>query len=235
MSNKFGALTDHFGLATTDLVLIDSNAAPIAETVADARDENNDVTAAAIHGNDEFSREEISCTYALKSGTMIDDLKVGELTASTIFAETMTLNTSNTDWPTLEVSGFKGLNEITAPSATLLNTFALPDLTAIKGIKQAQVIGFTVGDNCKLTSSSLTATCEHAQQDNGVGEPVADGVSGASCECTAEFVGITAAPSWAVTESDATETQKPGAAEGQAAWHTGTGVWYKILSRETVD
>ncbi len=228
--SDFGALTDHFGYASSDLILVDSSADPNPETRTDATDENGDIAASTWHGAGGI--EDISCTYALKSGTLnLNTLVVGEKTATTQFIESIEVAPTNAQWPQITVSGKKGLVAITAPDGKL-NTFALPSIT-IKGIKAAQEMGFTTGANCKLTGASLSASCTMEQQDDGVGDPAAHGVSGGVMTVSADFVRITAAPSWTVTLADAEETKAPGVEQGQAAYHTGTGTYEYILTRGT--
>jgi hypothetical protein len=244
MSNKFGASSDHFGILALDnsgpdgdklsdiLVVVGAPSAPIALTTVEARDEKGDIAEEAHHGNAGFTRLEASNTFALKTGTLkTADLLVGEIEAGKCI-ESLSISTSNDGWPQIEVSGKLGLNTMCEEDA---QTFTLPAFD-VKGCKLAQPFGFTADADTKLTSCTLTATCEHAQQDNGVGEPVADGVSGGTLECTAEIVGITADPGWNVTldNPDKVVTQEPGSDEGQAAWHTGTGTWRSILARDTL-
>jgi hypothetical protein len=100
----------------------------------------------------------------------------------------------------------------------------------ITGAKRAQPLEFTVGEGCKLTGSSLSATLDLAQQEDGLGEPVAHGISGGVLAISADLVRVSAAPSWtpAVTW---TETQAPGVDEGQAAYHTASAAAEKIWVR----
>jgi len=229
MSNKFGALTDHFSLASDDLVLVDSSEVPVAQDRTDAQDENGDITASAFHGNTAGDLKEVSCTYALKSGSLnLNTLYLGELETGLV-ATSLEASTSNTEWPQITISGTKGVEDVCNPDSAGTR-FQLPNIT-LQGCKRAQIMGFTVGDNCKLTGSSLSASIELAQQEDGEGEPVAHGVSGGTYEVSADFVGITASPSWTVTLAGLTETQTPGSAEGQAAWHTGSGTAAGTLTR----
>ena len=235
--SSFGALTDHFGLTAgggaleTVGTLVESSETPVAQNRVDAQDENGDVAASSYHGNTEGDLSEVSCTYAIKSGTLnLNTLKAGEITVSgtKIVITSIQVTTGNGEWPQVVVSGTKGTEAITAPTG-LLNTFTLPSIT-IDGKKQAQTLNFTVSAG-KLTGSSMTASVELAQQDSGVGEPVAHGVSGGTLELSADFVRVTDAIAWSVA-SPWTETQAPGADEGQAAYHTATGTGAGILARD---
>lgn len=238
MSNdNFGALTDHFGLADTDLILVGSSKTYVEQSRADAPDENNDVAASAYFGNTTQEMAEVSCTYALKSGTLnINTIKLGATAAApTILRQSIDVATSNSEFPQITVAGRINILEITAPTGKL-NTFTLPSIT-LTGIKQAQLIAFTVGAGCRLTGSGLSASLELAQQDDGVGEPAAHGVSGGTGSITADLVRISAAPSWTVVTTNntafgITETQAPGLEEGQAEWHTATAAAGFMIARD---
>jgi len=247
-ATSFGARTDHFSILETVhdetgtlddiMVLVDSSAQPRALERADAHDENDDVVGSAYFGNDSSAVEEITCTYAIKTGTLdLSDLVIGELSAG-VLAETLAVVTAGGAWPQITVSGFKGLQPITAPT-DYTNQFTLPAISVL-GIKQAQVLGFTVSAG-KLTGSGITFNCSMAEQADGVGEPAANGVSGGTGEVTAEFVRIADTPAWAlaaVLDDDevagvfnAEVTMVPGESEGQAAWHTASGAAGFMLAR----
>ena len=230
MASQFGALTDHFSMATSDLILDDATSDPDALSRADAPDENGDIAASTWFGNTAAALKTVACTYKLKSGTLaLATLLCGELETGVV-VESINVSTSNTEWPTVEVSGKLGTNAITAPTG-FLNTFKMPTLT-INGVRQAQVMGFTTDAACRLNGSSISGSVDLAQTEDGLGEPAAHGVSGGVIEGTADFVGITSAPSWTVTLTGATETKAPGEAESQAAYHTGSGAFEAILTRD---
>lgn len=226
MSN-FGALTDHFGLESASLVLVNSEETPVAQNRVDAQDENNDIVASAYHGNTTQDMREISCTYALKSSTLnINTIKLGQVDVegTKIIRESVEATTSNDAWPQITVSGRKNVIDVTAPTGKT-NTFSLPSVT-LTGSKYAQALLFTVGSGGRLTGSSISASIEIAQQDDGEGEPIAHGISGGSGEISADFVRVTTAPTWTVStgapnaDFGITVTQQPGASEGQASFHT---------------
>jgi len=225
MSNKFGATTDHFGLATSAMVLVDSSAVPVAQSRADAQDENGDIAASAWHGNTTAGLKEASCTYALKSGTLPTDLKLGQIAAGKIVLS-IEVSTSNGEWPQITVSGITGPDETCVLEQ--VKTYALGNL-GISGLKKAQPYGCSVS-NGKLTSCSISASCDWAQQDNGVGEPVAYGVSGAISTVSAEAVATTSTAPSLATADGYTVSQASGATEGQAAWWTASISTEKILA-----
>lgn len=228
----FGGRTDPFGIATSDLILQESSEETDALSRADAQDENGDIAASTWHGNTEGALKTISATYLLKSGALeLDTLKLGEITGTpNVVRETIEASTENGDWPKITVSGKSGTQTITAPDG-FLNTFTLPKIT-LTGAKRAQLISFTTAEGCRLTGSSLSASVDLAQVEDGLGEPAAHGLSGGIAEISADFVAVTTAPGWTVT-GDFTETQPPGDSEGQAAYHTGSGKAEMVLERDT--
>lgn len=231
MSN-FGGLTDHFGIASSSLILIESSKVPVEKSRADAQDENGDIAASSYYGSNSGTLFDISCTYALKSSTLdLATLYLGELTAGTI-AESGEVSTSNTEWPTITISGKIGAQTVAAPSG-YTNKFPLvPASLTLTGIKQAQALGFTVSAG-RLTGCTLSSSIELGQLDDGVGEPAAHGVSGGTGTLTAELVRTTSdALAWGSLAAWLTETSAPGTEEGSAAFHTGTATAAYTLARD---
>ena len=236
MSN-FGALTDHFGLASADLILVESSETKLEQSREDALDESGDIIATTYYGNTTQDMREVSCTYALKSGTLnINTIKLGVLaSAATVCRESLEVSTSNSEFPQITVSGRKNVITPSAPTGKL-NTFTLPSLS-LAGRMVAQPIFCTAGTGCRINATSLSANIEIKQQENGLGEPIAHGVSGGQGTFSADFVGVTAAPSWTIvttgnTSFGITETQAPGVEQGQAAYHTGTGTGAFTILRD---
>lgn len=223
MSN-FGGLTDHFGLATSDLVLVSSDLTPVSQNRADALDENGDIADAAWHGNTSAGLGEASCVYALKSGTLPTDLNLGQIAAGKIVTS-IDVATSNGAWPQITVSGIVG------PEGTVVleqvKTFAIGDL-AVQGKKKAHLMGVALTTG-KLNDCSLSASCDWAQQENGLGEPVAYGVSGAIATATATAVATGAAAPVLAAAAGYTISQGSGKDEGQASWHTASIQTEKVL------
>ena len=222
---NFGGLTDHFGilgLAQTGgttlgvvLELINSSSTPQAQSRADALDENGDIADAAWHGNTSAGLKDASSTFALKSGTLaLDDLVLGELATGKVVTS-ISVNTVNGAWPQIEVSGVTG--SIALEQA---KTYDLPEIT-INGKKQAQLMGLTLTTG-KLTDCSLEASCDWAQQEDGEGEPVAYGISGAIATASGTAVATSDAAPVLAAAGEWTLSQGAGVDEPQAAWHTGT-------------
>ncbi len=225
---NFGALTDHFGILEIEgmsdiLELVDSSKVPRAESRADAMDENNDIADSDYYGNGAGEIFEVSCTYAVKAGTLdLSDIVIGEIKAAVV-ASGLEVTTANSAWPQITVSGLLGTETMIAPTG-FTNQFTLPAISVV-GMKQAQPLGFTVSAG-RLTGSSLSVSLEVAEQADGLGEPVAHGISGGTGEVSAEFVRITDAPAMALADPlttskwNAAIVQPPGATEPQAGHHT---------------
>ena len=227
---NFGALTDHFGVATTNLILEGPvQYRPVAKSRAEARDANGDVAAATWFGATDIY--EVTCNYALISGTLnLGTLKLGELEVGTIVSA-ITVTTANGEWPKVSVTGRIGCGAVTAPTGKA-NTWTLPSVTLI-GAKYAQPMGFTVSEGA-LTGDSFAFTCEIAEVVSGVGVPVAHGVSGAIGALTAELVNSEdTQPAWSLTLSGLTETQAPSADEPTAAYHTASAAAEIMLDRDS--
>jgi len=210
---NFGALTDHFSVATADLVLVDSSAIPVAQTRADAQDESGDIAASDWHGNTTAGLSEASCTYALKSGTLdLTTLVLGQISEGVV-ALNIEVATSNGAWPQVTVSGITGSDALEQ-----VKTYALIGPT-INGKKIAQVMGVAVTTG-KLTDCNLSASVDWAQQEDGVGEPAAYGVSGGMLSSTATAVGVTAEAPVLAAAATWTISQATSLDEPQATWHT---------------
>jgi hypothetical protein len=261
MSDAFGALTDHWGIlalnvAGTDGDTLDtilevtaSSKVPQARSRSDARDRNNDIAEAAWHGNTAGEADletlfDASVTYTLKAGSFsLAQLRGGEIVAATIdlagkVIASFEIGTSNDGWPTITASGVIGARAIVAPEfpANALNTWVLPAIT-LTGAKRAQPLtgagnSSVVIDEGEITGSSLSATLDIAQQEDGVGEPCAHGISGGVIALSVDIVRIDDPPAWTLG-TDWNETQKPGVDEGQAAFHTTSAAAEKIWVRET--
>ena len=217
---NFGALTDHFNLAASVGRLVESSKTPVANSRADALDENGDIADAAWYGNKDGDLYEASCTYIVTDKTGdIDDvatvLKLGELSTGVVVTS-IEISTSNGDWPRVTVSGTLGTGALEQSK-----TYAMPTGT-VKAKKQAQIIAGITLTSGKLTSASLSASCDLATANDGEGEPVAHGVSGAVATATAEAVAVTAESPVLAADTGWNITTGSALNEPQAAWHTGS-------------
>jgi len=214
---NFGALTDHFSLAETVGTLVESSKTPVANSRADALDENGDIADAAWYGNTAGDLYEASCTYQVdtKDVNVATALKLGEKSTGVVITS-IEISTSNGDWPKITVSGILGTGALEQGK-----TYAMPTGT-VAAKKRAQIIAGITLTTGKLTSASLSASCDLATANDGAGEPVAHGVSGAVATETAEAVAIT--DESPVLAADTGWKSQPGSSlnEPQAAWHTGS-------------
>jgi len=213
---NFGAWTDHFSLAATIGTLVESSKTPVANSRADALDENGDIADAAWYGNTDGDLYEASCTYQVDTADVnVATLKLGEKSTGVVITS-IEISTSNGDWPRVTVSGTLGTGALEQSK-----TYAMPTGT-VAAKKQAQIIAGITLTSGKLTSASLSASCDLATANDGAGEPVAHGVSGAVATATAEAVAIT--DESPVLAADTGWKSQPGSSlnEPQAAWHTGS-------------
>ena len=214
---NFGALTDHFALGATIGTLVESSKTPVANSRADALDENGDIADAAWYGNKAAALYEASCTYQVDTNdvTVGTALKLGELSTGVVVTS-IEISTSNGDWPRVTVSGTLGTGALEQGK-----TYAMPTGT-VAAKKQAQIIAGIELTSGKLTSASLSASCDLATANDGAGEPVAHGVSGAVATATAEAVAITAESPVLAADTGWNITTGSSLNEPQAAWHTGS-------------
>ena len=228
----FGGKTDHFGFATTDLILQESSKVPRAPNEANALDANGDVAKTELYGNDAGTIFDVSCTYVLKSGTLdLSTLYVGELSTG-VFAGSIAVDTTNGDWPKITVSGALGYAAFQAPAGKTAKA-AMPAITLVGG-KFAQLMGFTVAGGA-LNGCSISATCDTAEAADGEGEPVAYATSFPNAEVNANGVYTTAAFAWTETSPGIglIEKQPESTVEPQAAWQTATATGYIPMVRGT--
>lgn len=228
----FGGKTDHFGFATTDLILQESSKVPRAPNEANALDANGDVAVTKLYGNAAGTIFDVSCTYLLKSGTLdLSTLSVGELSTG-VFVGSIEAATSNGDWPKITVSGALGYAAFQAPTGKTAKA-AMPAITLVGG-KFAQLMGFTVAGGA-LNDCSISATCDIAEATDGEGEPVAYAASFPNAQVTANGVYTSAAFAWMVTAPGIglIEKQAESTVEPQAAWQTSTATGYIPMVRGT--
>jgi hypothetical protein len=224
----FGTPVDHFGFETTDLIPIESSLTPVAQSNADALDENGDIAATAYYGNSSGTYQEASVTYLLKSGTLnINTLTLGEVEAGIVCTNiSVATDNSESEFPKITCTGLLGASAITAPTGKS-NKFTLPSIS-IKAVSFAQPMGFT-NSGGELNSSSFEASCNLGNATDGAGEPVAFGLSGAQATISAEFTEASDATAW--TLSGFTEVQEPSSVAPQAGWGTSTATARAILAR----
>jgi len=239
----FGTQTDHFDILTRSdgsagtlndyLKMVSSSNSPVAQNNADATDINGDLDSTSYFGNSSGTYSEASTTFVLYTGSIdLNTLDLGEVSTGKNITS-ITVETSNTEseHPTITVSGHLGASEITAPSG-LTNLFTLPSIT-VTANSFAQPLGFTV-DSGLLQSCSFEASCNIGMANDGAGEPAAFGLSGAEATVSAEFVNTTVDPAWTLSLSGLTEVQAPTNDEPQAEWDTSSASARVLIARNSV-
>ena len=225
--SDFGALTDHFSMATTGLIVTGSpTKTPVAKSRADDLDENGDIANAQWFGGGDV--EDVTNEYTLMSGTLnLNTLLLGEINPG-VCVSSISVALSNTDLPKISVTGKIGLETMVAPAGKS-NTWKLPSIT-ITASKYAQPMGFTYSSG-RLTGCTLEASCEIFEATDGLGEPAAHGVSGASGTISSEWGSEEPTITYTLTEPYGV-TQAPAITEPQAAFHTYTAAAGFILPRD---
>jgi hypothetical protein len=227
----FGKGTDYFGIPTlitnTGLKFIESSTTPAPVSVEHAQDEDGNIVGQGDYEGGPAAA--VECVYHLLSGTLdLDDLYLGfvENGDADLCAVTIDVDTSNGAWPVITVGGFTGVT-----GGADYPKFELPAIE-ITAKRQAQGLDFTVDTNCRLTSSSLSASGEfhHALDEDG--DVGAMAFTGATIEISGEAVEIEGVVTWTPGETW-TETQAPGASNANIAWGTASFAATKYLEKFT--
>jgi len=233
---NFGSLTDHFGLVSAVLVLVDSSSTPVAESVVRAENQDGDSEDEEKIGQTSAGTlADVSCTYEVQTSTVnLSTLLVGEIAANTI-ASGFVCTTAAGAWPRIVYTGQNNTVSVVAPSG-FLNTWTVPDSITITAAKRAQLMDFAIGADCRLTGSSYGAAVDIGSTSNGVGVVTAHAVSGGVVTQTADLVRITAACSWTPTALGGwLETQQAGATEAQSSFHNTSVSAEKLIDRDAED
>lgn len=224
MAGGFGAQVDYFGKDSAALTFIESSTTPAPVSVERVQDQDGNIV-----GEDSYAggpAAAIEVVYRLVSDTLdLSTLALGYLlvSATKTCITSIAVNTSNGEWPTITIGGFTGVT-----NETDMDTWALPAIT-ISGKKQAQELDFTVGSDCRLTSSSLTASAEFAHALDNDGVVAAMAVTGATVEISAEFVEVEGVVAW-TPDGSYIVTQAPGAANSNIGWGTASASMTKMLT-----
>lgn len=150
---------------------------PYAKQAAELIDEFGNATERTYYGAGNIVEHE--ATYALGCDADIGTVALGE-----DGVESISINTSNGDWPTVTVKWYTGL-----PTCQSGCTFAVTTPTVL-GKRKAQALGLSNAGG-KVTSSSWTASASLNLLLDGDGAPAAYAFSGGTIECSGEAVGGT--------------------------------------------
>lgn len=238
--SSFGALTDHFGYLSENFVgtnlsigarakLVASSEVKIEQSRANALDEHGDIAASTFYGNTTQNIRDVSVTYLCNTigglGNWFNTILLGYKIVGGVnfIIESFEFNSSNSEFPTITLSGKKNVATLGSPPTGKTNTFRafFSDNASIPSGPIAWPIGFTVGAGLRLTSLSISSSINLTTANDGLGEPIVHGLSAGEGTLSAEFVRVTSdTPSWTIVNSSLVETQSPSIDQGQAAYHT---------------
>jgi len=228
MPSTFGAKTDHFGLANDDWELQSSGKTP-EKSNAQAQNEFGDVVAQA----DYEETESVECVYKLISnGTdgsaALPANFMGGYKNGNYIITGGTLNTSNSERPTLTVKGEKYFGD----EVTVLRVYDFATaIGAILAKKVATAIGFTLGASTLLNSSSVSCSVEVSRTLDSDGAIAVIDTYNGRLEASGDLVSATAAPS-ATASTDWTLSKGNDVKEENTGYNTGTVNVYQNLAAE---
>ena len=150
---------------------------PYQKQAAELIDEFGNATERTYFGAGNIIEHE--AVYALGCDADIGDVTLGE-----DGVESIGINTSNGDWPTVTVKWYTGL-----PSCQSGCTFAVT-VPSVQGKRKAQALGLSNAGG-KVSSSSWTASATLNLLLDGSGDPAGFAFSGGTIECSGEAVGGT--------------------------------------------
>lgn len=168
---------------------------PYQKQTADNVDELGNVVERSYYGAGDIVEHE--ATYALDCDGSIDDCTLGDDGVASI-----SISTSNGDWPTVTVKWYTGL-----PSCQSGSTYAVT-VPSVEGKRKAQGLGFSVSSGGHISSATWTASAELSLLLDEDGDPDAYAFSGGTIEASAEAVGgtLSAASGLTITTSSTSES-----------------------------
>ncbi len=223
----YGASTDHFGLADTNWELQSSSKTPEASS-AQAQNEYGDTIAQTEYEE----TETVECVYRLVSNgtdgsvSLPANFKGGYKNGDYIVTGG-TLNTSNTERPTLTVQGEKFFG---TEGALRVYDFATA-IGAILAKKVATAIGFTLEQGTSLNGSSVSCSIEVARTLDSGGDIVAVDTYNGRIEASGDLVSAAGSPS-ATAASGWTLAKGNEVSEENTSYGKGTVNVYKNLTAE---
>ena len=158
---------------------------PYAKQAAELIDEFGNATERTYYGAGNIVEHE--AVYALGC-----DADIGTVTIGDDGVESIGINTSNGDWPTVTIKWYTGL-----PTCQSGCTFAVTPPT-VQGKRKAQALGLT-NTGGKVSSSTWTASASLNLLLDDAGAPAAYAFSGGTIECSGEAVGGTWAAGTGIT------------------------------------
>lgn len=174
---SFGVTSSVSCPATITGELVSYTESDYAASTADSPDEWGNATERSYYGNGSIKEHE--ATYALGC-----DGSIGSVTLGSNGVESISITTSNGDWPQVTVKWYTGL-----PQCNGGCTFAVT-VPSVEGKRKAQALGITASGGAVTGSSWSASASLNLLLDEG-GDPVAYAFSGATIECSADGVGCT--------------------------------------------
>ena len=225
---SFGVQNDWFGLSDTNYRTISSGKEPFA-TNAQALDSNGDVSCETVFDTGYVYRQ----TLRLATGTTVNldtICKVGDLLTgdtSELIVTNLTVSTSNTERPTLEVTGEKYYGD-----SADVNTYS--SSLSITLNKTAQALGMSADTGSALTACRATISSQIAKAQDSAGQTVAMDVYQGRIECQGELTSCASTPgASADTSNGYAEMQPVSLSEDNTGYETATYSTYQNLSPDT--
>lgn len=198
---------------------------PRAESTADALDEMGDVAARTYYGGD-TSLLTCSASFKLVSGAIAANttVEMGKGTG-TKYLTSLSISTSNGDWPQIDVSWLEGFTNVEG------NTYTIT-LPQIDGKRIAQALGITVGTGAKLQSAGVSYTVDFSEVTDEAGEYAGGFLAHCVAECTADAVAVTSTPTY-TADSGWTLEETGGLSETSTAYGTSSAKASKFIAADS--
>jgi len=215
----YGASTDKFGLADTNWKLQDYGS-DFSSSQAQALDQYGDVACETTYDTGtSYSNTYMYCGSGDSSGNVVfPTVNLGEDTGNAVYVTGATVETSNTDWPKLTITG-----ETTAGSPGIGDTVTFPSVAAGK---VATALGCTADTGSYVQSSSWSRTVQIQYGYDSDGARCIASSTGDRIEATTEVVACTGTPG--VTIDTAFTQSGGGLSESNTGYATYSATMYDI-------
>jgi len=225
---SFGADTDYWGFAKTNIKLISSSASP-NKSEAQCVDSYGDVDASTMY--DSFT--DYSCVYGicgaqtlvLYDTTTSVDFRLGKVISGKVITS-QELSTENTAQPTLTISG----RSTTSLDATV-QKYIIDELEAAVS-RKATPFGFAADSKTRVTGSSISATVSTAILLDSQGVEACLDVYGGRVEASNDLVGCSGDVGGAAT-SGWTLSSGPSMDQENTGYATGSATVFKNIARDS--
>lgn len=217
----YGATTDFWGFADTNVKLESSSSEPSIGGEAQCVDSNGDVNASTTY---DTANKTVSSTYrpcsdtalVLYDTTTAVDLRLGKVVSGNVITS-IEVSTTNTDRPTVTISG----EFAHGVADTAFSKYDPTDLE-IAPLRKAQAIGATADTVTKVTGSSITASVSVSKTADSQGNTACMDVYAGRIEAGNDLVSCTGTPG---ASADTGWTRSAGTSESQENTAYGTGAY----------